>query len=195
VAKGRIVRGTVSRSRKRVSQKRPASRVSDVEKGFYIAVLSFAVALTALLAHAGNFNPAYTFNHWSPVTFGRHRTIPAGNNHVYARAMELDQQYDSRPYWHNSKLVVGAPTDQETADIAIEHLIPCESGGKAIDHLDSNGKMSYGILQFQDWPEWERVSGISGDPENTDDSIRMAEWGIEHGMIDHWGCARILGEY
>jgi Transglycosylase-like domain len=106
----------------------------------------------------------------------------------------LQSHYDSRPYWHSDKLVPGVPTSQATADLAIEHLIPCESGGRTIDELDTNGKMSYGILQFQDWSEWERMSGITGDPNNSDDAIRMAEWGIEHGMIDHWGCARILGE-
>jgi hypothetical protein len=108
--------------------------------------------------------------------------------------MGLADRYDSRPYWHNTKLTIRAPTSRDTADLAIEHLIPCESGGRAVDRVDTNGKMSYGILQFQDWPEWERVSGISGDPDNPDDAIRMAEWGIEHGMIDHWSCARILGE-
>ena len=113
---------------------------------------------------------------------------------VYGRAMVLADRYDSRPYWHDAKLRVGEPTSRETADLAIEHLIPCESGGRAVDRVDTNGKMSYGILQFQDWPEWERTSGIYGDPNKPDDAIRMAEWGIEHGMIDHWGCARILGE-
>ncbi len=113
---------------------------------------------------------------------------------VYGRALALNARYDGRPYWKGSKLKVGAPTGRETADLAIEHLIPCESGGRTVDRLDTNGKMSYGILQFQDWPEWERISGISGDPDNPDDAIRMAEWGIEHGMIDHWTCARILGE-
>ncbi|HUJ32107.1 MAG TPA: hypothetical protein VLY23_12555 [Candidatus Acidoferrum sp.] len=113
-------------------------------------------------------------------------------NLIYARAMFLAQSYDSRPYWRHSKLEVGAPTNRVTADLAIEHLIPCESMGKAVDRIDSNGKMSYGILQFQDWDEWQRVSGISGDPDNTADAIRMAEWAIENGMINHWTCASIL---
>jgi hypothetical protein len=194
MAKGRTVRAKTMRSRKGEAQKRPPARIGDGEKGFYIAVLSFAFALTAMLAHGANFDPTFSFGRWSTTTFGSHRTEPVAKSAIYARAMELDAKFDSRPYWHNSKLVAGEPTDRPTADLAIEHLIPCESGGKAIDHLDSNGKMSYGILQFQDWSEWERVSGISGNPENSDDSIRMAEWGIEHGMINHWGCARILGE-
>lgn len=179
--------------------RRPATRsgssrssrrgIGDLEKGLYIAAISFAVALTALLAHGSG----YSVEAWRRGTSAHHGR-PVGPSVVYGRAMVLADRYDSRPYWHNSKLVVGAPTSREAADFAIEHLIPCESGGRAVDRVDTNGKMSYGILQFQDWPEWERVSGISGDPDNPDDAIRMAEWGIEHGMIDHWSCARILGE-
>jgi hypothetical protein len=113
-------------------------------------------------------------------------------NLIYARAMFLALNYDSRPYWKYPKLEIGAPATRATADLAIEHLIPCESMGKTINRIDTNGKMSYGILQFQDWDEWERVSGIAGDPDNRDDAIRMAEWAIENGMINHWTCATIL---
>lgn len=111
---------------------------------------------------------------------------------IYSRAMVLARHYDSRPYWKYSKFTVGAPTDRATADLAIEHLIPCESMGKPTNRVDTNGKMSYGILQFQDWDEWERVSGITGDPDNKIDAIRMAEWAIENGMINHWTCASTL---
>jgi hypothetical protein len=113
-------------------------------------------------------------------------------NVIYARAMFLARNYDSRPYWNHPKLEIGAPTTLATADLAIEHLIPCESMGKPINRIDTNGKMSYGILQFQDWDEWERVSGITGDPDNRADAIRMAEWAIQNGMINHWTCATIL---
>lgn len=113
-------------------------------------------------------------------------------NIVYSRAMFLASEYDSRPYWKYPKLEVGAPTNRATADLVIEHLIPCESMGKPLNRVDTNGKMSYGILQFQDWDEWERISGITGSPDNRADSIRMAEWAIQNGMINHWTCAQIL---
>lgn len=180
--------------------RRPATRsgsarggrrgIGDVEKGLYIALISFAVGLTALLAHGS----AYSAEVLHRGVLRHHSGGLAGPSVVYGRAMALADRYDSRPYWHNQRLTPGVPTSRETADVAIEHLIPCESGGRAVDKVDTNGEMSYGILQFQDWPEWERLSGISGDPDNPDDAIRMAEWGIEHGMIDHWSCARILGE-
>lgn len=178
---------SVRQPRNRDGARAKATRLGDLEKGFYIAVISFAVVLTALLAHGASYStderPVNTFE----------RPGSAERNPIYGRAMGLAARYDSRPYWRMPKLAVGGPISRTTADLAIEHLIPCESGGRTVDHLDSNGKMSYGILQFQDWDEWERVSGISGDPDNSDDAIRMAEWGIEHGMIDHWGCAKILG--
>lgn len=182
MAKKTVIRGGSSCKRR--------EHIGDLEKGLYIAVISFAVVLTALIAHGS----AYSILPRHEDLFARHSVRPVGSGDVYGRAMVLADRYDSRPYWHNSKLAIGAPTNRETADLAIEHLIPCESGGRAVDKVDTNGKMSYGILQFQDWPEWERVSGISGDPDNPSDAIRMAEWGIEHGMIDHWTCARILGE-
>lgn len=106
--------------------------------------------------------------------------------------MLFARKYDSRPYWQYRKLEIGVPTDRATADLAIEHLIPCESMGRTINRIDSNGKMSYGILQFQDWNEWEAASGLTGNPDNRRDAIRMAEWAIQNGMINHWGCAQIL---
>ena len=117
---------------------------------------------------------------------------PVAANALYSRAMLLARRYDSRPYWNHAQLTAGVPTTRYTADLAIEHLIPCESMGATIDRIDTNGKMSYGILQFQDWDEWERVSGISGSPDNRADAIRMAEWAIQNGMINRWTCANIL---
>lgn len=113
-------------------------------------------------------------------------------NLIYARAMLFARKYDSRPYWSYRKLEPGVPTDPLTADLAIEHLIPCESMGRTINRIDSNGKMSYGILQFQDWGEWEAASGMTGDPDNRRDAIRMGEWAIQNGMVNHWTCASIL---
>jgi hypothetical protein len=179
-------RQTIS-SRKRAGGPKARS-AGDLEKGFYVAVVSFAVVLTAMLAHGA----VYTTSR-RPAMIASH-PLPSAHSAVFGRALLLQSRYDSRPYWHGSKLAAGAAASRETADLAIEHLIPCESGGKIVDRLDTNGKMSYGILQFQDWREWERVSGMRGDPDDPDDAIRMAEWGIEHGMIDHWTCARILGE-
>lgn len=127
---------------------------------------------------------------WRPTSLAYDDSWSA--NLIYARAMLVAQKYDSRPYWQYRKIEVGVPTDRATADLAIEHLIPCESMGRTINRIDSNGKISYGILQFQDWDQWEAASGLIGDPDNRRDAIRMAEWAIQNGMINHWGCAQIL---
>lgn len=127
---------------------------------------------------------------WRPASF-QYEDLQSANM-VYARAMLFARKYDSRPYWRYQKFEVGMPTDRATADLAIEHLIPCESMGRTINRIDSNGKMSYGILQFQDWNEWEAASGLTGNPDNRHDAIRMAEWAIQNGMINHWSCAQIL---
>ena len=176
----------------RRSQPRARVRVrdrSEFETCLFIGITSFVMVFAGMLAHASLLS--YIRSAVRPSF--RSEPAPSINNLVYDQAMLLAARYDSRPYWREGKLTVGAPASRPTADAVIEHLIPCESGGRPIHHLDTNGKMSYGILQFQDWPEWERISGISGDPDNTDDAIRMAEWGIQHGMIDHWGCASIRG--
>jgi hypothetical protein len=117
---------------------------------------------------------------------------PRAANTIYSNAMLLARRYDSRPYWNHPQLTAGVPTTRYTADLAIEHLIPCESMGASVDRIDTNGKMSYGILQFQEWEEWERISGIRGSPDNRADAIRMAEWAIQNGMINRWTCAGIL---
>lgn len=125
-------------------------------------------------------------------TYAAQPRDPHMANLIYSRAMFLARRYDSRPYWDHSKLAPGVPTTRYTADLAIEHLIPCESMGRPLNRLDTNGKMSYGILQFQDWDEWQRISGITGNPDNRADAIRMAEWAIQNGMINHWTCASTL---
>lgn len=188
-------------SRSRRGHRTRGYKAGDGEKAFYVALVTFALVFTGLLAHGAGFRADARAPHElarrSDATertrsFDYDAGTLAERRAVYSRAMTLAAEHDSRPYWRMSKLVAGQPVPRATADLAIEYLIPCESGGRAINHLDTDGKMSYGILQFQDWDEWERMSGLSGDPQNADDAIRMAEWGIEHGMIDHWGCATIL---
>lgn len=153
----------------------------------------------ATASHSHSTSAVRFTERWSASAHSRAIAVPAtydidprSANLIYARAMLLARRYDSRPYWNHPKLAVGVPTTRFTADLAIEHLIPCESMGKRVNRVDTNGKMSYGILQFQDWDEWERTSGITGSPDNRADSIRMAEWAIQNGMINHWTCAGVL---
>jgi hypothetical protein len=75
----------------------------------------------------------------------------------------------------------------------IEKLISCESSGENVARLDSNHKMSYGILQFQSstWADFSKLSGIDGGPMNPAAAIEMADWAINHGFLSRWTCARI----
>ena len=77
----------------------------------------------------------------------------------------------------------------------IDRLIDCESDGRNVKIIDTNGYYSYGILQYQSstWNWWVKESGFSGSPMVRADAIRMAHWAIEHGYLSHWSCAKIEG--
>ena len=74
-------------------------------------------------------------------------------------------------------------------------LIQCESQGLNISRTDSNGQMSWGILQFNGsstWNEMEQRFNFYGDPRNPPDAIHMADMMISSGLIGRWTCARSL---
>ena len=78
----------------------------------------------------------------------------------------------------------------------IARLIECESKGQNDGRPDSNGQMSWGILQFNGtstWHEMERRFHFYGDPRNPPDAIHMADMMISSGMVGRWSCARSLG--
>jgi len=78
----------------------------------------------------------------------------------------------------------------------LERLIQCESQGLNISRTDSNGQMSWGILQFNGtstWNEMEQRFNFYGDPRNPPDAIHMADMMISSGLIGRWACARSLG--
>lgn len=79
------------------------------------------------------------------------------------------------------------PNTLETA-VVVQRLIYCESGGQNVAILDSNNKYSYGVLQIQldTWNQWSKQSGITGEPMNKTDAVRMAKWAIQNGYIKRW---------
>ena len=80
--------------------------------------------------------------------------------------------------------------------LIIQKLIECESQGLNIARPDSNGQMSWGILQFNGtstWQEMERRFHFYGDPRNPPEAIHMADMMISNGLIGRWTCARSLG--
>jgi hypothetical protein len=77
----------------------------------------------------------------------------------------------------------------------IEKLIQCESQGVNISRPNSNGLISWGILQFNGtstWADFSKKSGISGSPLIPSDAIKITDWAISNGYLYRWTCARIL---
>lgn len=84
------------------------------------------------------------------------------------------------------------PIEQVKPLPIVERLIYCETRGRNLTVLDSNGKLSKGVLQFQDetWDELSKRSGIVGTPYVREDAIRMANWAIDRGELWRWrNCA------
>lgn len=72
-------------------------------------------------------------------------------------------------------------------------LISCESQYQNREEIDSNGKMSRGILQFQDgtWAEFAPQADVTGTAMMPDKAIQVAEFMIKHGFLGRWSCAHI----
>lgn len=75
-----------------------------------------------------------------------------------------------------------------------EQIIECESGGRNVEIIDSNGKWSRGIAQFQD-STWEWLSGLAGvqgsamEPEK---ARAVLIWALENGYGFHWTCYHLV---
>jgi hypothetical protein len=77
----------------------------------------------------------------------------------------------------------------------LRQLIQCESQNTNIARIDSNGLMSYGILQFNGtatWSTFAPLAGVSSSAMNPIAAIRVADWMVSHGFLSRWSCARIL---
>jgi hypothetical protein len=61
--------------------------------------------------------------------------------------------------------------------------------------MDSNGKYSHGILQYQKdtWDMFSKKSGIKGSPLIREDAIKMTDWALSNGLGRHWTCYKLLG--
>lgn len=108
----------------------------------------------------------------------------------------VELQSVPRIEYSQPRAIVSVPVTKtyETSEI-IQGLIKCESGGRNVQIIDSNGLWSRGILQYQDgtWNWFSKMSGITGSPLIKEDAIRMTEWAIQNGYLKHWSCAKILG--
>ena len=73
-------------------------------------------------------------------------------------------------------------------------LIKCESQNTNVARIDSNGLMSYGILQFNEtatWAEYAPLAGVSSTPMNPQAAIKVADYMLSIGQLKRWSCATI----
>lgn len=76
------------------------------------------------------------------------------------------------------------------AENVVTKLMACESGGRNVKIVDSNGYYSYGVMQFQKstWDDFSQKSGIIGDPMVPNDAVEMAKWGVLNNYLYRWSC-------
>jgi len=77
----------------------------------------------------------------------------------------------------------------------LRKLIKCESQNTNIARLDSNGKIGFGLLQFNGtdtWSQFAPLAGVSGTPMNPIAAIKVADHMISIGQLHRWTCAHIL---
>jgi hypothetical protein len=74
-------------------------------------------------------------------------------------------------------------------------LIKCESQNTNIARMDSNGLMSYGLLQFNGTATWNTYAPLAGvissTPMNPTSAIKVADYMLSVGQLHRWTCARI----
>jgi hypothetical protein len=124
----------------------------------------------------------------APITLTARFLIPSGE-YVVSPAKPAQETTLRGKSWAYT-----VPFRVENAS-TIEKLIQCESQGVNIARPDSNGLISWGILQFNGtstWAEMSRRFDFHGSPLQPADAIHMADLMIEAGLVYRWTCARIV---
>jgi len=83
-----------------------------------------------------------------------------------------------------------------TIAIIAENVIQCESEGNNVEIIDTNGRWSRGIAQFQD-ETWQRLStkaGIDGKSTEPEKARAVLLWAIKNGYGNEWTCYRKLNK-
>lgn len=101
-----------------------------------------------------------------------------------------------REVWqHYTQDEIDDLTENTQNPTILRKLIRCESQNTNVARIDSNGVMSYGILQFNGkatWNQYAPQAGISSTPMNPRAAIKVADYMISHGLGHRWTCARVL---
>ncbi len=104
----------------------------------------------------------------------------------------------STPVFYSGEQFTQDQIDQWTENtnnpILLRKIIFCESQNRNTEDLDSNKKMSRGILQFQD-ATWEAFAPLVGEatltPLNPIAAINTADYMIQNGQVRRWTCFRM----
>lgn len=80
-------------------------------------------------------------------------------------------------------------------DALADAIIECESSGRNIEIIDTNGKWSRGIAQFQDatWSWMSAGAGVVGSSTEPAKARQVLLWALENGHGSHWTCYKLLG--
>lgn len=75
-------------------------------------------------------------------------------------------------------------------EVIADRIIECESGGRNVQIIDSNGKPSRGVAQFQDatWEWMSKLAGVEGESTDPVKARQVLIWALEHGYGSHWTC-------
>ena len=81
------------------------------------------------------------------------------------------------------------PVPSAYDDLA-DRIIECESNGRNVEIIDTNGEWSRGVAQFQDitWDWLSPLAGVEGSPLEPDKARAVLVWALEHGHGSHWAC-------
>ncbi len=83
------------------------------------------------------------------------------------------------------KEVVPPSPDEAFAD----EIIDCESSGRNIEIIDTNGKWSRGVAMFQDatWAWMSKAAGVEGSSMEPEKARKVLIWAVGEGLVDdHW---------
>lgn len=83
------------------------------------------------------------------------------------------------------KEVVPASPHEAFAD----EIIDCESSGRNIEIIDTNGKWSRGVAMFQDatWAWMSKAAGVTGSSTDPVKARQVLIWASENDLVDdHW---------
>jgi hypothetical protein len=125
---------------------------------------------------------------FAPISLPSTSFIPNGSYHVVPTENAVQTILEGKNWAFRVGFAV-----QHREDIV--KLIQCESQGVNIARPDSNGLISWGILQFNGtstWQDMEKRFNFYGSPMVPTDAIHMADMMIQNGYLYRWTCARIL---